>query len=127
MQTMRREWINERKPLKTFDSLEESAENPVGERTRSKAVKGSSPVKMGESPRRSVADVEGDDHLYAATPKSARDNGNSIDNTENLFIEDSTRISPTSEQKADGPTGEEIIEEDEEDDQDALLALNDIW
>lgn len=127
MQTMRREWINERKPLKTFDSLEESAENPVGERTRSKAVNGFSPIKMEESPRRSVADVEGDEHLYVATPKSARDNGKSIDNTENLFIEDSTRVSPISKQKADCQTREEIIEEGEEDDQDALLALNDIW
>ena len=127
MQTMRREWINERKPLETFDSLEESAQKPAGEQTSSKAVNGSSPVKLGESPRRSVADVEGDDHLYAATPKSARDNGRSIDNTENLFIETSTRTSPISGQKADCPTREEIIEQDEGDDQDALLALNDIW
>ena len=110
--------------METFDSLEESVEKPVGEQTSSKAVNGSSPVKL---PRRSVTDVEGDDHLYAATPKSARDNGESIDITENLFIEDSTRTSLISGQKVDCATREEIIEQDEEDDQDALLALNDIW
>ena len=110
--------------METFDTLEESVEKPVGDQTSSKAVNGSSPVKL---PRSSAADVEGDDHLYAATPESARDNGKSINNTENLFIEDSTRISPTSGQKADCPTREEIIQQDEEDDQDALLALNDIW
>ena len=127
MQTMRREWINERKPLETFDSLEESAEKPAREQTSSKAGNGSWAVKLRESPRRSVADVEGDDHLYAATPKSARDDGKSIDDTENLFIEDLTRTSPISGQKADCPTREEIIGQDEEDDQDALLALNDMW
>ena len=110
--------------METFDSLEESVEKPVGEQTSSTAVNGSSPVKL---PRRSAANVEGDDHLYAATPKSARDHGKSIDNTENLFTEDSTTISPVSRLKADCPTREEIIEQDEEDDQDALLALNDIW
>lgn len=127
MQTMRREWINERKPLETFDGLDESAEKPVGEQTGSKAGNGSPAVKLGESPRRSVVDVEGDDHLYAATPKSARDDGKSIDNVESLFIEDLTRTSPISGQKADCPTREDIIEQDEEDDQDALLALNDMW
>ena len=127
MQTMRREWINESKPLETFDSLEASAEKPVGEQTSSKAVNGFSPVKLAESPRRSVAEVEDDDHLYAATPKSARDNREFIDNTENLLIEDSTRIPPMSMQKGDCPTREEIVEQDEEDDQDALLALNDVW
>ena len=110
--------------METFDSFEESVEKAVGEQTSSKAVNGSSPAKL---PPRSAADVEGDDHLYVATPKPARDDGKSIDNTENLFIGESTRTSPISGQKANCPTREEIIEQDEEDDQDALLALNDIW
>ena len=114
MQTMRREWINEGKPRESLDSVGQSAEKP----TESGQDHSGNP-KSRERPRTpDIAVVDGG-ALYAATPKSARDDGTTTgnDDTENLFLEDSIG------HKSDGPTRKDNTDDDE----DALLALNDVW
>ena len=119
MQTMRREWINEGKSRESSDSLGEDTEEPAGEQTSSKLGQHQSwDINTKERPRTPIA-VEDDDELYAATPKAARDDGTTGRNgdTDDLFLEDSTKAIPILGQKQDNF----------DDDEDALLALDDVW
>lgn len=128
MQTMRREWINEGKPPEGLDCLGEDAEEPAGEQTSTKSASDQSwEVKSRERPQTPVAVAADDDDLYAATPKFTRDYGTSVrdDATDNLFVEDSTQTFSTIGQNSSGPTREETFDND--DDEDALSALNDMW
>ena len=123
MQTMRREWINERK---SRQSLGEDVEEPAGEQTSSELGQDQSwDIKSRERPRTPIAVAEDDDELYAATPKAARDDGTTRRNgdTEDLFLEDSTKAVPILGQKSDSETKEDNFDDDDED---ALLALNDV-
>lgn len=130
MQTMRREWINEGKPRESWESLDslgEGAEKLAGEQTRSKSGQDQSwESKSRESPLRTpVAVVEDDDGFHAATPEFARDDGRTKRNgdTESLFLEDATRTIPTIGQESGSLSREQSFDDDE----DALLALNDVW
>lgn len=126
MQTMRQEWINEGKPRQRSVSLGIGAEKPVGEQPSSKLGHAQSwAVKSREKPQTPIAVVEDDDDLYAATLKDARDDGTTEGNrdTENLFLEDFTKTTPILEQECGNATREVNFEDDE----DALLALNNVW
>ena len=126
MQTMRREWINEGKSRESMDNLGESVEKQAGEQTSSKLGQNQTwDIKSRERPQTPVAVAEDDDNLYAATPKAARDDGTTRRNgdTEDLFLEDSTMAVPILGSKP----GSETKEENFDDDEDALLALNDAW
>ena len=125
MQTMRREWINEGKPRDALDYLGEGAKTQAGERTSSISGQDqSSEVKSRERARTPVAVVE-DVDLYSATPKTAHGDVTSVrnDNTDNFFVEDLTKSVPILGQNADDLPREENFD----DDQDALLALNEVW
>ena len=117
MQTMRREWINEGKPR---ESLGEGAEQPT-----ESGHDHSGNARSRERPRTPDIAVVDDGALYAATPKSARDDGMTTgnDDTENLFLEDPTKPVPKLGHRLNIPTREENIDDDE----DALSALNDVW
>lgn len=126
MQTMRREWINEGKSRESSGSLGEDIEEPAGEQTSSKLGQHQSwDVESRERPKTPIA-MEDDDELYAATPKAARDNGNTgrKNDTEDLFLEDWTTAVPVRGQKSGSETKEDNFDDDDED---ALLALNDVW
>ena len=120
MQTMRREWIQEGKPRETLGNLREGAEKPAGQQ-KSEQEYGWE-VEPTETP---VALLTGDDDLYAATPKSGRDDGTRDGNSdrENLFLGESTKFAPVLEWERDSPVREENFEDDEE----ALLALSNVW
>lgn len=126
MQTMRREWINEGKSRESMDSLGEGVEKPSDEQTSSKLGQHQSwDIKSRERPRTPIAVAEDDDDLYVATPKPARDDGTTRrdGDTEDLFLEDLTMAVPIL-----GPRpGSETKEENFDDDEDALLELNDAW
>lgn len=127
MQTMRREWINEGKSRESSDSLGEDVEKPAGEQTSSKLGRDQSwDIKSRERPRTPIAVAEDDDELYVATPKAARDDGTTGRNgdTEDLFLQDSTKAVPILGQKSGSETNEDNFDDDDED---ALLALNDVW
>lgn len=120
MQTMRREWINEGKPRESLDSLGEGAGKPaesVDDQSRE--------VNLRERPRTPPTAVGDSDDLYAATPKPTRDDRTTKRNgdTENLFSEYSTTPVPILGQKIGSPTRDENFDDDE----DALSALNDVW
>ena len=116
MQTMRREWINEGKSRENWDSL---GEVPASQQDRSREV------KSRESVRTHTALLEGGDDFYAARPKSARDDGMTQCNgdEEGRFLENSTQAIPEFQQIPVSLVGKE----DFDDDEDALLALNDVW
>lgn len=129
MQTMRREWIKEGKPWESGESLDglaAGAEKLAGEQTSSKSGQDQSwGLKSRETSQTPVAIVGDDDDYYAATPKSARDDRTPKSNgdSESLFLEDLTKTVPTVEQKPGSPSKEQNFEDDE----DALLALNNMW
>ena len=112
---MRREWIQEGKPRETLGNLREGAEKPAGQQKS----------EQEERPQTPVALLTGEDDLYAATPKSGRDDrtrdGNS--DRESLFLGESTKSAPVLERERDSPVREENFEDDEE----ALLALSNVW
>lgn len=121
IQTMRREWIYERNTLENLDSLGLSGEKPA-ESGRNHSWE----VKSREGPRTPAAVMEDDDDLYTATPKSPRDDGASKrgGDTEDLFLKNSTKNVPIRlGQRPESP----IRKENFSDDEDALLALNDVW
>lgn len=129
MQTMRREWINERKPRESLHGLVEDTEKLAGEKTTSKSGQDQSwKVKLGERPQTLVAvvgDESDDDDPYTATPKPTRDDGSTKrdGDMENLFLEGPTKTVSIPGQEPGSPTREEDIDDYE----DALLALNDVW
>ena len=142
MQTMRREWINEGKPPESLHSLGEGAERPTGEQVVSKnGPDHSQEVKLSDRPRTPIAVVEEDDDLYAATPKIARgdgttkrnfgtkylvpvdDDADAEDDLNALLWEDSTKTVPLLGQTPGSPRKEENFFDEEE----AILALNDMW
>ena len=120
MQTMRREWINEGKSRENWDSLGEvpASQQKLGQ-DRSREV------ESRERMRTQTALVGDDDDLYAATPKSAREDGITQSNAdeEGQFLEDFTKAVPVLGQIRISP----IRKENFDDDEDALLALNDMW
>lgn len=121
MQTMRREWIYEGKSRENLDSLRVGAE-----KTTESGQDQSWEVKSRERPRTPVFVMEGVDDLYAATPKSARDDGTMKHDgdRESLFLGDSTKTVPISlGQRPSSPMREENFDDDE----DSLLALSDVW
>ena len=130
MQTMRREWINEGKPRESWESLDslgEGAEKLAGEQTSWKSGQDQSwESESRESPLRTpVAVVEDGDDFHAATPEFGRDDRRTKRNgdTESLFLEDATRTIPTIGQESGSLSREQSFDDDE----DALLALNDVW
>ena len=120
IQIMRREWINEGKPRESLDSLGEGAGKPA------KSVDDKSwEANLRERPRTPVTAV-GDSHdLYAATPKSIRDDRTTKRNgdTEVLVLEHSTTPVLKLGQKIGSPTRDM----NSDDDEDALSALNNVW
>lgn len=126
IQTMRREWINEGKSWESMDSLGECIEKPPGEQTSPNLGQHQSwDIKSRERPRTPVAVAEHDDSLYATTPKATQDDRTArrdVD-TEDLFLEDSTMAVPILGPKPSSETKEDNFDDDE----DALLALDDAW
>lgn len=126
MQTMRRQWINEGKPQDSLDSLGEGTEELAGEQRSSKAGQQQYwEAKSRERPRTPVAVVGDDNDIHAATPTFPRDDGKTErdGDTENLFLDDSTKTVLILGQESRSPTREENFADDE----DALLAHNDVW
>lgn len=123
MQTMRREWIQESKSRETLGNLREVAEQPAG-RQKSELEYGRE-VEPTVRPQTPVTLLRGGDDLYAATPKSGRDDGTRDGNSDRkyLFLGDSTEFVPVLERERDSPVKEENFEDDEE----ALSALNNLW
>ena len=122
MQTMRREWIQEGKPRETLSNLREGAEKPAGQQKSEQEYDWE--VEPTERLQTPVAFLRGDDDLYAATPKSGRDDGTRDGNSdkENLVLGQSTEFAPVLERERDSTVREENFEDDEE----ALLALNNL-
>ena len=124
MQTMRREWIQDGKTRETLGGLGVGAQNSAGQlKSKQDQCWKFGPRDRSRTP---VALVGDNDDLYAATPKSSRDVGTSIGNggTEKLVLEDSTKTVPILEQKRGNPATEETFDDDDEE---ALLALNGVW
>ena len=123
MQTMRREWIQEGKPREILGNLRECAEKPAGQQKSEQ--KYGWEVEPTERPQTPLALLRGDDDLHAATPKSGRDDGTRDGNSdkENSFLGESTDFPLVSERDRDSAVREQNFEDDE----DALLALNDAW
>ena len=123
MQTMRREWIQEGKPQETLGNLREVAEKPAGQQKSEQEYAWE--VEPTVRPQTPVALLRDGDDLYAATPKSGRDDGTRDGNSEReyLFLGESTEFVPVLERECDSPVKEENFEDDEE----ALSALNDMW
>ena len=122
IQTMRREWIREGKPPETLSSLGEGAENLGGQqRSEQEHCWEMEPTARSQRP---VALVRGDNDLYAATPKSGRDDGttDSDSDTEKLFLGDSAKTVRILGQGCGNPVREENVDDDEE----ALFALNNV-
>ena len=119
MQTMRREWIDEGKPRESLDSVREHAEKLAGEKRNSKSGQDHFwKVRSRDRSRTPSVDMGEDNDLYTGAPESAQDDAT----TEDLFMQDSTRIVPILEQEFRNSTRGE----DYDDDEDAILALNDI-
>ena len=123
MQTMRREWIQENKSREKVGNLREVAEKPAGQ--QKSEVEHDWEVEPTGRAQTPVALLRGGDDLYAATPKSGRDDGTGDGNSdrEYLFLGDSTEFAPVLERERDSPVKEENYEDDEE----ALSALNNMW
>ena len=120
MQTMRREWIQEGESRETLGSLTEGAEKQAGGQKSNLDQCGE--IESIEGPRTPVALVEGDGDLYAATPKPARDDRSTKDNSDTgKLLEHSTKTVSVLVQKRGSPAREENFEDDEE----ALLGLSD--
>ena len=119
MQTMRREWINERKSQQNWDSLEEM---PV---SQMKSGQDRSPeVKLSESMRTHTAPLGDEGDVYAATRKYARDDGTQFDgDEEGEVLEGFTKVVPVLGQRRVSPARAEGFDDDE----DALLALSGVW
>ena len=122
IQTMRREWIQEGKPRETLGNLREGAEKPAGQQKSEQEYRWE--VEPTVRPQSPVALLKGGDDLYASTPRSGREDGTRDGNSdrENLFLA-STDFVPMFERVRDSP----VREEDFEDDEEALLALNNVW
>ena len=123
MQTMRREWIQEGKPRGTLGNLKEGAEKPAGQQKSKPEY--SWEVEPTERPQTPVALLRGGDDLYVTTPKSGQDEGTRKGNSdrENSFLGESTDFVPVLDRQGDSPVREENFEDDEE----ALLALSNVW
>ena len=119
MQTMRREWIQESKSRETLGILREDVEKLAGQ------PKSDWEVEPTERPRTPEAFQRGDSHLYAATPRSGRDDGsrNANSDREKSLSGESTEFVPVLERERDSLVREGNFEDDEE----ALLALNNVW
>ena len=123
MQTMRREWIHEGKPRETLRSLGEGVEKLAGQQKTGQEHCWD--VEPTERPRTPVALVGDNDDLHVAAPKPCRADGpaNGNSDTETLFLGHTTKTVPELRQERGSLTGEENFDDDEE----ALLALNTAW
>ena len=119
---MRREWIQEGKPRETLCELREGAEKPASQQKSDQEYGWEvEPTVRQQSP---VALLRGGDDLYASTPRSDQEDGTRDGNSdwENLILA-STDFVPVFERVRDSP----VREEDFEDDEEALSALNIMW
>lgn len=115
MQTMRREWINEGKPQERLRSLGEGAEQPADQEKLGQDQ--SWEVELKERPRTPI-----DDDLYTATPRSPRNKGTTQGNsdTEEFVLGEMIKTVP---EKCGSPAREENFDDDEE----AMLSLDNVW
>ena len=112
MQTMRREWINERKSQENWDRLPEVPASQL-----KSGQNQSQEVRLSERMQTDTAPLGDDGDLYAATRKHARDG-----DEEGQVLEDFTKAVPILGQRRVSPARKE----DFDDDEDALLALSDV-
>lgn len=126
MQMMRREWINEGKSRKCLNSLGHGIDKPAGQHISSKPREDQPwEATSRERPLTPIAVVGYDDNPYPATSKPARDNGTANRNadTGSLCLDDSTETVSVVGRKPYSLNRED----DFDDDEDALLTLNDGW
>ena len=119
MQIMRREWINGEKPRESLGSLEEGAAKPAGQQNLREDR--SWDLKSGQELRAPIPPAGVDNDVYAATQKSSHDGmAKSDGDKEIISSEDITGTYPIVGQKY----GSSAREADFNDDEEALLALN---
>ena len=115
---MRREWIQEWKPRETLDSLTEGAEKQAGQQKSRQDQCWEVESMVGPQTPIALAGDDGD--LYAAKPPSTRDDRSlkGSSDTEKLFLENSVLG-----KECGSPQRGDYSDDDEE----ALLALNEVW
>ena len=123
MQIMRREWISEGKSKENLGILGENAEKLAGQQESGHDQ--SWDFNSRERPRTPIATVGDDVDLYTATTKYTRGDEMTKANVEkeDLFLEYSPKIVQVLGQES----GSLAREDDFNDDEEALLALNDVW